>query len=64
MPCCWEQAQRQASELQQAVQRPLAALGQGIGEATSSLQRGLDGIFDRAPALQQVRAVLMPWMWR
>lgn len=44
------QVQQQASELQQAVQRPLGALGQGIGQVGSGLQRSLDSILDRGTA--------------
>ena len=61
-----KQAQRQASELQQAVQKPLAELGRSLSEATGGVQRTFDGVWTRgaAPAPQlparQVGALPQP----
>ena len=51
---CAVQAQQQASDLQQAVQRPLAALGRSLTEATGGVQRSFDDVWTRstAPARQ------------
>ena len=44
------QVQQQASELQQAVQRPLGALGKNFGQLGSGMQRSLDDVFGRGTA--------------
>lgn len=41
------QVQKQANDFQQAVQGPMRALGQRVGDAGSGLQRSFKDILDR-----------------